>query len=268
MLHSPELMIALNPLVQHYTRISPSDPSQAAKLVDLARLAPEFNVTLSHPNPSCSSIADSRTGEFVHYEIIDKFNMLFGSVSKLLTYRACFRPLYAGGASKPDSTSATTSILPSQSQGNQQAPTSIGVETLSDPGSGVSLLGHWTLSVNPTNPTSITLTESVKVHCNVLFSWFVRSQLETAHAALHKEFGVRFARAMIEGDPMRGRDFRGGKSWGEVQRGESFRGGGVGGEVEMGREDGVSSVGDDGSVAGVRGLQRTRTNESGVSSMR
>lgn len=297
MLHSPELMIALNPLVQHYTRISPTDASQAAKLVDLSRLATEFNVTLSHPNANCNSMADSKTGEFVHYEIIDKFNMLFGSISKLLTYRACFRPLYAAGMSSSTkgslstskSTSATTALpLHSQTaQDNHQASTSIGVETIADPGNGVSLLGHWTLSVDPTDPNSIILTESVKVHCNMLFSWFIRGQLETAHAALHKEFGVRFVRAMIEGDPMRGRDFRGGMSWGEVKRGTSFRGGvDVGGEKERElneewrrklrgdgeREDGVSSMGDDVSVgvgeSGASGLQRTRTNESGVSSMR
>lgn len=39
--------------------------------------------------------------------------------------------------------------------------------------------------------------------------------------ALHKEFGARFCQRMIEGDPLRGRDYRGGRSWGEVKRGLS-----------------------------------------------
>lgn len=206
MLHSPELMIALNPLSQHYARISPTDPAESHRLVDLPRLVPEFNVKVPFP-PSCPSWNDSTNGEFVHYEIVDKFNMLSGMVSKLMTYKACFRPLY------PDSST------PNTISGTSTRPGSIGLETISDPGSGVSLLGKWMLSLDDTRPGFIKLTESVNVHCGIVFGWFVRSQLETAHAALHKEFGRRFVMKMIEGDPLKGRDHRGGKSWGEVRLG-------------------------------------------------
>lgn len=219
MLHSPELMIALNPLVQHYTRIHPTDPSQSHQQVDLPRLASDFNVVLHPTSPSCHTFADSTNGEFVHYEIIDKFNMLFGSVSKLLTYKACFRPLYPidSTALTPPSTSAGEPDPRTQAQPRS----SIGLETISDPGNGVSLLGKWTLSTDDTRPGFIVLTESVKVHCNFMLGWYVRSQLETSHVALHKEFGARFCQRMIEGDPLRGRDYRGGRSWGEVKRGLS-----------------------------------------------
>lgn len=233
MLHTPELMIALNPLVQHYTRIRSTDPADSKRLVNLPRFAPEFNVLLPTPH-SVSSWSESTNGQFVHYEIIDKFNMMFGAVSKLLTYKACFRPLYPDRAVQ---TSMSSTLI----TGTQ----SIGLETISDPGQGISLLGKWTLSLDETRPGFIVLSECVNVHCGMLFGWFIRGQLETAHAALHKEFGRRFVMRMIEGDPMRGKDVRGGRSWGEVRNGLDRVGSG-------------SSVG---SAAGVGGIGNMSTNQ-------
>jgi len=196
MLHQPEIMIALNPLVQHYSRV---DPTDEPRLVNLDKLAPDFNVTLA-PKPHCPSFADSRNGEFVHYEIIDKFEFLGGMSSKLMTYRACFRPLYD-----------TDHTMIVKGLGRE----SIGLETISDPGSGVSLLGKWIVSVDDRKPGFLVLTESVKVHCNVFLGWYVRSQLEGAHGALHKEFGRRFCERMVEEDPLKPRegDGRVGLTW-------------------------------------------------------
>ncbi len=198
MLHQPEIMIAINPLVQHYSRVPPSDHD---RLVNLNKLAPEFNVTLA-PQPSCSSFAESRNGEFVHYEIIDKFEFLGGLTSKLMTYRACFRPLY----------DADQNMIP-KALGRE----SIGVETISDPGSGVALLGKWIVSVDERKPGFLVLSEKVQVHCNVFLGWYVRSQLEGAHALLHKEFGRRFCERMVEEDPMKGFDGKSGKTWRESE---------------------------------------------------
>ncbi|KAK5083802.1 hypothetical protein LTR05_006308 [Lithohypha guttulata] len=184
LLHSPELMI------------------------DLDTLALKFNVALANP-PSCSSFADSKNGEFVHYEIIDKFQFLGGLASKLLTYRACFRPLY-------DIASHTLS--------SAQARESVGLETISDPGNGVSLLGKWVVSEDNQKPGFLVLTETVQVHCNVFLSWYVRGQLESAHAQLHKEFGRHFCESMVADDPMKGQDERVGKTWKEIRRSESAGG--------------------------------------------
>ena len=197
MLHEPELIISLNPLVQHYSIIPPTDH---ARLVNLDCLAPEFNVTLA-PTPSCPQFSASTNGEFVHYEIIDKFTFLGGLASKLMTYRACFRPLY----------DADQTLIP-KGYGRD----SIGVETISDPGSGVALLGKWTVSEDERKPGFLVLTESVQVHCNVFLGWYVRGQLGEAHAALHKEFGRRFCERMVEEEPGRGSDGKAGRTWGEM----------------------------------------------------
>ncbi|KAJ9658410.1 hypothetical protein H2198_003694 [Neophaeococcomyces mojaviensis] len=182
LLHQPEVMISLNPLVVHYSCVPPTAEMQE-RLVEVERLAHEFNVALANP-PSCSSFEDSKNGEFVHYEITDRFNFLFGSVSKLMVYRACFRPLYVRG----------TGLGGDGSQ-------SIGIETISDPGSGVALLGKWVLSVDEQRPGYIVLTETVKVHCNVFVSWYIKGQLEGAHEQIHKEFGRRFVEKMVDEDP-------------------------------------------------------------------
>ncbi|KAK5078844.1 hypothetical protein LTS08_004004 [Lithohypha guttulata] len=205
LLHSPELMIMLNPLVQHYSRVDPADPANEDRLVDLDTLALKFNVALANPL-SCSSFADSKNGEFVHYEIIDKFQFLGGLASKLLTYRACFRPLY----------DVAPHTLP-----NGQPRESQGLETISDPGNGVSLLGKWVVSEDNQKPGFLVLTETVQVHCNVFLSWYVRGQLESAHAQLHKEFGRHFCESMVAEDPMKGQDERVGKTWKEIRRSES-----------------------------------------------
>ena len=203
MLHAPELMIMLNPLVQHYSRISPNDPSQSSRLVNLAKLAPEFNVTLSSPS-SISTFADSKNGEFIHYEIIDKFQFLGGLTSKLMTYRACFRPLYDASGN-----------IPSSLAGSRE---SIGLETISDPGNGVALLGKWIVSEDDRKPGFLLLTESVQVHCNVFLGWYVRGQLESAHESLHKEFGRHFCERMVEEDPMKVIDrAKVGRTWKESQ---------------------------------------------------
>ena len=166
------------------------------RLVNLAKLAPEFNVKLASPH-SCSSFEDSRTGEFVHYEIIDKFEFLGGLTHKLMTYRACFRPLY----------DSTSSVSPE---------TSIGLETISDPGSGVSLLGKWVVGEDKQKPGFLVLTETVQVHCNVFLGWYVRSQLEPAHDTLHKEFGRTFREKMMQDDPAKGMG-KAGKTWEEAK---------------------------------------------------
>lgn len=215
MLHSPELMVMLNPLVQHYTRINPFEPDSEEHLVDLEKLAPAFNVMLATP-PNVSRWGDSRNGEFVHYEIVDKFQFLGGLTSKLMTYRACFRPLY-DTSSRPDT--GTTNTIPAS---NQSHTASIGLETISDPGSGVSLLGKWVVK-DSERPGFLTLEETVSVHCNVFLGWYVRSQLETAHASLHKEFGRHFVEMMVQSDPMRGRDGRVGKTWKENEREEILK---------------------------------------------
>lgn len=213
MLHSPELIIMLNPLVQHYTRINPFELKSEEHLVDLGKLAPAFNVTLASP-PNVSRWEDSRNGEFVHYEIVDKFQFLGGLASRLMTYRACFRPLYDAG-SRPST--GTADGVPTLSQ-----RTSIGTETISDPGSGVSLLGKWIVK-DSERPGFLTLEETVSVHCNVLLSRYVKSQLESAHASLHKEFGRHFVERMMDGDPMRGKDERRGKTWKENERDEMVK---------------------------------------------
>lgn len=188
------LVVKLNPLVQHYTSVQHDDPKTKHRLVDLHRLASEFNVKLA-PQHSCAKFADSKNGEFVHYEITDKFQFLGGLTSKLMVYRACFRPLYDESASSA----------------NQD---SIGLETISDPGSGVALLGKWVVSEDEERPGFLTLTETVKVHCNVFLGWYVRSQLESAHASLHKEFGLAFCEKMMADDPAKDMG-KAGKTWKE-----------------------------------------------------
>ncbi|KAK5947619.1 hypothetical protein PMZ80_001772 [Knufia obscura] len=214
MLHQPPLMISLNPLVQHYSLVHPEN---TPRLVNLTKLAPEFNVTLA-PTPSVSTFEESKNGEFVHYEIIDKFEFLGGLTSKLMTYRACFRPLY----------DAEHSTIP-KGHGRE----SIGLETISDPGSGVSLLGKWVVDVDETRPGYLVLRESVQVHCNVFLGWYVRGQLEGAHEMLHKEFGRRFCERMVEEDPGRGMDGKGraGKRWRESVEREGRVTGSTGGRV-------------------------------------
>jgi len=99
---------------------------------------------------------------------------------------------------------------------------SVGVETIADPGSGVALRGKWIVSGEEEgNPGFLVLTENVQVHCNVFLGWYVRGQLEAAHAALHKEFGRRFCERMVEEDPGKGCDGRAGRTWGEVRASES-----------------------------------------------
>lgn len=192
----------LNPLVQNYTRIQHDNPEMTRRLVDIPRLASDFNVKLASDH-SCATFADSKNGEFVHYEITDKFQLLGGLTSKLMVYRACFRPLY-------------DESVDSSNQG------SIGLETISDPGSGVALLGKWTISDDEEKPGFLLLTETVKVHCNVFLGWYVRSQLETAHASLHKEFGRSFAQKMIAGDPAKDLG-KAGKTWKEREQEELQR---------------------------------------------
>lgn len=199
-------MITLNPLVQHYTRINPFELNSENHLVDLQKLAPAFNVTLA-TSPNVAKFEDSKEGEFVHYEIVDKFQFLGGLTSKLMTYRACFRPLYAS-QSRPNT--STSSAAESVSNGRQ----SIGLETISDPGSGVSLLGKWVVREGE---GELVLEETVSVHCNVLLGWYVKGQLESAHAALHKEFGRWFVEKMKKGVA---RDERAGKTWHESRRKE------------------------------------------------
>lgn len=191
----------LNPLVQHYSRVPHSDPNEQERLVDLERLGPEFNVHLGTAH-SCSDFKESRVGEFVHYEIVDKFVMLGGLTSKLMTYRAAFRPLYD---------------MSSNSAPGAAGRESIGLETISDPGSGVSLLGKWSVGEDDRKPGFLVLTEQVKVHCNVFMGWYVRSQLEQAHAQLHKEFGRFFCERMVEEDPMKGHIAKSGRTWKETE---------------------------------------------------
>lgn len=116
-----------------------------------------------------------------------------GLTHKLMTYRACFRPLY-------DETPAATTRE------------CIGLETISDPGNGVALLGKWAISEDQQKPGFLVLTETVQVHCNVFLGWYVRSQLESAHASLHKEFGRTFCAKMMEEDPSKDHG-KAGKTW-------------------------------------------------------
>lgn len=197
MLHEPETMIALNPLVQHYNIVRPNDPDASEHMVDLDRLAESFNVALADQS-SCSHFRESKNGEFVHYEIVDKFTFLGGLSSKLLTYQACFRPLY-------------------QTSPGTQGRQSIGLETISDPGSGVALLGKWTVSIDDRKPGFLVLTETVKVHCNMFLSWYVKSQLESSHDSLHKEFGRKFCERMVAEDPMKDMTGKAGRTWKESE---------------------------------------------------
>lgn len=116
---------------------------------------------------------------------MDKVQIL--GTSKLLTYAGCFRPLF-------DSR---------RSLGKEFDGQSNGLETISDPGNGVSLLGKWILGIDERRPGELVLEEVVDVHCNVFLGWFVKGQMESAHVGLHKEFGRRFCEMMMEGDPFK-----------------------------------------------------------------
>lgn len=180
-------MISLNPLVIHYTRVSPA-PEHQSQQVNITHLAQVFDIPIPDP-PSVSTFTASKNGEFVHYEITDRFTFLFGAITKQMNYRSCFRPLYA-----VENTHTTRTT-------NDNNTSSIGLETISDPGSGVSLLARWILSVDKQKPGYLVLTETVKVNCNAMLKWYVKAQLQGAHEQLHSEFKRLFVEKMVDEDP-------------------------------------------------------------------
>ncbi|RVX75036.1 hypothetical protein B0A52_01313 [Exophiala mesophila] len=173
-IHSPTIMINLNPLVQSVNQIPESDP----KSVDYREIAPSFDIALDAPyviltqdesDPKANTIS---TNGFRQFEIVDKLNIGFGMTQNLV-YHAAIRQ------------------------------TRFGMETFTNAGSGVVIFGRWEIKVADGGRV-INIIEKNVVRCNLLLSWYIRSTIDKSHAEAHAKLKEKWIVRMKEVgfDPM------------------------------------------------------------------
>ncbi len=151
-----------------------SMPADHPKLVDTQALASNFNVDVS---------AAYATSQFSQYEITDKLPV-FAGYSTTLVYHTALRQ------------------------------TRDGLESLTNPGNGVTIHGRWVIKVadrgsgsdeekNKAAPPEesddgkfslgnasgvINLLETQQTRCNVVLSWYIKQSFDKSHRTTHRRF--------------------------------------------------------------------------------
>lgn len=171
--HTPNTMITLNPLVHEVKQLSPSDP----KAVDVATIAPTFGVAIDAPYAILRDGESAAPGGFQQFCILDKLNVMFGYTTDL-TYYSAIRQ------------------------------TKMGMEALTNAGSGVVIYGRWEIKVSG-SPSSgpdggagggqvINLIERNEIKTSVLLSWYIKSSLDKSHRETHRRLKEKWLSAMRE----------------------------------------------------------------------
>lgn len=167
--HSPNTMITLNPLVHEVKQLSPSD----SKAVDVTSIAPIFGLAIDSPNAVLRDGEDPALGGFQQFEILDKLNVMFGYTTDL-TYFSAIRA------------------------------TKMGMEALTNAGSGVIIYGRWEIKVSGSPGGAggagqvINLIERNEIKTNVLLSWYIKASLDKSHRETHRRLKEKWLGAMRE----------------------------------------------------------------------
>lgn len=167
--HTPNTMITLNPLVHEVKQLSPSDP----KAVDVTTIAPIFGVPIDAPYAVLHEGENPAHGGFQQFQILDKLNVMFGYTTDL-TYFSAIRQ------------------------------TKMGMEALTNAGSGVIIYGRWEIKVagSPSGDTAggqvINLIERNEIKTNVLLSWYIKASLDKSHRETHRRLKEKWLSAMRE----------------------------------------------------------------------
>ncbi|KAK5047046.1 hypothetical protein LTR84_006988 [Exophiala bonariae] len=167
--HTPNTMITLNPLVHEVKQLSPSDP----KAVDVMSVAPIFGLAVDAPYAVLRDGENPALGGFQQFEILDKLNVMFGYTTDL-TYFSAIRA------------------------------TKMGMEALTNAGSGVVIYGRWEIKVSGSpggEGTSgggqvINLIERNEIKTNVLLSWYIKASLDKSHRETHRRLKEKWLSAM------------------------------------------------------------------------
>ncbi|KAK5380490.1 hypothetical protein LTR20_007069 [Exophiala xenobiotica] len=191
MVQSAKIMCTLNPFVQDVT----SMPADHPKLVDVQALAATFGVQDYAATNTTNNATSAGTGAgagWAQYEITDKLPV-FAGYSTTLVYHTALRQ------------------------------TRDGLESLTNPGNGVTIHGRWVIKVaddrrgddetresteqekerNKAAPPEesedgkfslgnasgvINLLETQRTRCNVVLSWYIKQSFDKSHRTTHRRF--------------------------------------------------------------------------------
>ena len=165
-------MCHLNPLVQKVEQISSSHP----KSVDHVALARVYNIDLS-ADPE-DNLFEGNEGEWKFYAITDKLNVLPGYSTDLVYYSAIRK-------------------------------TKNGMEALTNPGSGVTIHGKFSIKIaHPSDAKAldasdgkgwvVNYVETNELKCNVVLSYYIKATTDKSHRAAHGRFKELWRERMKE----------------------------------------------------------------------
>jgi hypothetical protein len=184
---SPEILFKLNPYVEEVVMVAHTDP----EAVDIPKVAAIQGVALD---------ADYATSEFIQYAVTERIGLIFGCTminvnhcvlrtthdglealsdpGKGVTIRSSWTAMATMQGSDQKTGNAKNAALGLEKDLTPAKPTTQGPELVDDETQG--------LDSGPKNV--ITIQETHSICCNVLLSWYIKSQFNASRKIMHERF--------------------------------------------------------------------------------